>query len=407
MQYGAAFARTASAVGGGPTGHNSGSFWPIMNAELTSHIRALADTQSGPFYLYDRAKIEANCRPFLAIEYPHKSIHFATMANANSLFLKLIKDQGLGVFVNSPGHLSLARELGFAGQDIVYAASAMDQSLMRAAHDAGALLVLDSLGQLAQWRGLFSDAGVAIRCNIGELVEARLTRGGYFLGKQSRLGFTLDELRALQGAQDIIGLHAYIGTDILELDYFKSCYAALVQLARLFPRLELIDFGGGFGLPRDGSQTFPFAAYGAFVGDLMQALSGELGRPIRLVLEPGRVIGGEAGYFVCRVTDVKQRNGTQLVGVNGSSVQFPRPLFYPDDAHHPVSVLHRNGCADSAVRNTSIYGCSTYSRDFLCRDTPLSGVELGDLLVFEQAGSYCASAYTHFLGFPPAEELFL
>ncbi len=381
-----------------------------MDSRLIEQIRELAEQTTRPFYIYERERIVEHCRAFTSIPYANKAIHFASMANATREFLELVRDHGLKIFVNSPGHLTLAQELGFRGHDIVYTASAMDAEQLGEVHAAGALLNLDSPGQLALHRELYPGEPMGIRCNIGDLVDPRYTRAGYFLGSQSRLGLTVEEIEAETGAKDISGLHLYIGTDLLELDYFEACYTELARLTRLFPELWFVDLGGGFGLPKEQGGEFPFEQYASFVSALMERLTADLGRSIRLILEPGRIIGGEAGHFVCRVTDVKQRNGSQLVGVNGSSTQFPRPLFYPDDAHHPLTVLpsHRNGNGNGSPKlHSMVFGCSTYSRDYLSRDVELPEVQIGDLMIFAQAGSYCASAYTHFLGFPQPEEFFV
>ncbi|MBN2359767.1 MAG: hypothetical protein JXR83_09960 [Deltaproteobacteria bacterium] len=377
----------------------------LLSPRLVEQIRELAARCDGPFYVYDQAAIEQNCRDFLAIPYADKSIHFASMANSTRRFLEIVRGAGLQIFVNSPGHLALAREIGFAGQQIVYTSSAMDDGLLRLAHDAGAIVNLDSMGQLAAWRRLFGDEPVGIRCNIGELVEPRPTLAGYFLGKQSRLGLTVDEIESLAGQHGIAGLHVYVGTDILDLGYFRDCYQQLARLTKLFPALRFVDFGGGFGLPHNSDAPFPIEQYRDLVTELMTRLSNELGRSIRLLLEPGRIIGGAAGFFVCRVTDVKLRGDWQLIGLDASSTQFPRPLFYPADARHPVTLLD---AADRSVTlRSSLYGCSTYSRDFLARDLQLPATRIGDLVVLGQAGSYCATAFTHFLGFEPATEFFV
>jgi len=375
-----------------------------LDPHRVEQIRALATRCDGPFYVYQQALIEHSCREFLTLPYADKSIHFASMANANRRFLEIVRATGLRIFVNSPGHLALVREVGFAGHEIVYTASAMDDGQLRLAHDAGAIVNLDSLGQLAAWRRLFGAEPVGLRCNIGELVDPRPTRAGYFLGKHSRLGLTVDEIESLAQSEGIAGLHVYVGTDLLDLDYFRDCYVHLARLAKLFPKLWFIDFGGGFGLPHDHDAPFAFETYRPLVTELMTRLSAELGRSIRLILEPGRIIGGAAGYFVCRVTDVKLRGDQQLIGVNASSTQFPRPLFYPEEARHPVTLL---AGADHNVRRSSIYGCSTYSRDFLARDLPLPTARVGDLIVLGQAGSYCSAAHTLFLGFAPPTEYFI
>jgi diaminopimelate decarboxylase len=279
---------------------------------------------------------------------------------------------------------------------------------MRMVHQSGAHLNLDSINQLNIWKRLFGDAPVGIRCNIGQLVDAQATHAGYFIGKESRLGFSGDEIRSLQGDRGIRGLHIYVGTDIQNIDYFMACYRALGTLLPYFPNLEYLNFGGGFGIDESGRDAFPMTAYSRRVSQLMQELSQKAGRPLRLVLEPGRIIGGKAGHFVCRVTDVKERSDRTFIGVNASSVQFPRPLFYPDTARHPVAIIQEGRQLRSVSdQSTSIYGCSTYSRDFLLRDARLPEAQIGDLLILGNAGSYCTSAFTDFLGFSRPKEYFL
>ena len=139
----------------------------------------------------------------------------------------------------------------------------------------------------------------------------------------------------------------------------------------------------------------------------MEKVSVQKGKRIKMKLEPGRMIGGNAGYFVCRVTDIKNRTDKTLVGVNASTVQFSRPLLYPDEARHPISII-RNGklLNVSETQNTTVFGCSTYSRDIFAHDVQLPDLQINDIVVFENAGSYCASSYMQFLGFPKPEEYF-
>ncbi len=374
-----------------------------LSPEVTHQLTQISLTRDLPFYWYDSALITQQCRRFTALPYENKSVHFATMANAHPEFLRLTRAAGINVFVNSPGHMQIARYVGYSGREIVFTSSGMSDSLMMLAHQAGAVLNLDSTGQLRRFWKLFPDAPVGLRCNIGDRVTPQKTRSGFFLGKDSRLGLDLNELEALAGNPHIEGLHLYLGTDIMDLDYYRDCYEVMADLARLFPNLTYLDFGGGFGVEDSGGAVFPMEAYGQLVSGIMRELSARLGRSIRLLLEPGRIIGAEAGFLAVRVTDVKHRHGRQLVGVNASSAQFTRPLLYPDDAFHPVYRLNgRTG----ALLDTSVYGCSTYSRDFLAHDIRLPAVEEDEWLVFSLAGSYCASSFTRFLGFDQIEEIF-
>ncbi len=380
----------------------------FLNKQLKDKIREISNSGNDAFYLYDTKKIQQNCRELLNVPYAPKSVHFAMMANSTPQFLSIIKQEGLNIFVNSIMHLELAMQLGYEGGQIVFAASAMDEVTMRKVNDYGALVILDSIGQFEQWQSLFPNSSVGIRCNIGELVVPKKTLAGYFIGKDSRLGLTIDEIEKLKGNPHILGLHIYVGTNITDISYFLECYSQIVKLAEWFPDLRFLDFGGGFGLSEGSSKEFDMKTYGHNVLALMNQVSEKTGRQIKLILEPGRIIGGDAGYFICKVVDIKGRGSNQFIGVNASSVQFPRPLFYPDSAFHPVSILRNNESLNGEFKHVStIYGCSTYSRDFLAQNILLPQVSVGDLVVLGYAGSYCATAHTSFLGFPRVEEYFL
>jgi diaminopimelate decarboxylase len=356
-----------------------------------------------PFYYYSIDQIKRGCRYFLDIPYKNKTIHFALMANDNLQLLRIIKEAGIFVFVNSLEHLKLVKKLGFKNDEIIFTASAMTDVVMKTVWDIGALVNLDSISQIKKWHKITNTSAFGIRCNIGELVTPLKTRGGYYLGKHSRLGLSIDEIRSIAGDSNVEGLHIYVGTDIMEISYFLECYEALTEFVFLFPNLKYLDFGGGFGITSTGDTNFDFQNYSKMLTKLMENISTKIGRSIRLILEPGRILCGKAGSFVCRVVDIKKIDNKQYIGVDASSVQFPRPLFYPDDTFHPVHVY---GNTVTEKIKTVIYGCSTYSRDFLARDIYLSPLKEGDILIFKNAGAYCSALYTQFLGFPKPLEFF-
>lgn len=383
---------------------------PILPLHV-EHLVRKHGAEEGPWYLYDPARVRASCRRFRAVPHQPASIHFACMANPNPEFLAAVREEGVDVFVNSPAHLRSALALGFSGERVVFAASAMDEASMRLVAGCGVRVVLDSPGQVVQWKRACSGTPFAVRCNVasapGGLVEPRSTRGGFFIGRESRLGLATEELAQLRGDRLVNGLHVYVGTDLSDLDYFRRCYQALAGLADGFPGLAFLDLGGGFAVEDEEGRAFPIEALVALAADVVEGTERRLGRRLGLVLEPGRILGADAGWFVCRVTDVKVREGRQLVGVNASVAQFPRPLFYPETARHPVTLLPagpREGTA--AAVPSDVCGCSTYSRDFLAREVALPRARPGDLVVIGKAGAYCAALHTSFLGFPPAREVF-
>lgn len=376
---------------------------PVLDF-IQKHIEYEAE----PYYVYDTQKIRKQCRRFQNLSYPEKSVHFATMANIHPRFLQIVKEENIRVFVNSILHLEAVMQAGFKAEEIVFTSSGLAEKTMTKIANYGVRVNVDSPMQLAKWQQLFPGKRVGIRCNIGNSVCPFSTHAGYFIGENSRLGFTEDEIKDIADTSKISGLHLYAGTDIFDVDYLLECYSALIRLADYFPALDHLNMGGGFGVPENGGDAFDFAEYDRRLSELMHLASKKANRKLKLILEPGRIIGGEAGFFVCSVTDIKSRNDRRLIGVNASTVQFPRPLLYPDTARHPVTVL-RNGIPleGNEKVDSTIFGCSTYSRDVFRNQLLLPRVEPGDTIVFGNAGSYSAYAYLHFLGFPKPEEFFV
>lgn len=379
-----------------------------IDSIILNHINSNTEKEFEAYYIYDSQKIKEQCRIFKNISYKNKSIHFASMANINPHFIKIVKNEGVNIFVNTILHLNAAVEAGFSGQDIIFTSSALNVKTMKHLERLGVQLNIDSPNQLKQWMELFPEKAIGIRCNIGDKVKPYSTHAGFYIGGNSRLGFTTEEIRQIADKSKIKGLHLYAGTDITDIDYFINCYKILIEISDDFPELEYLNFGGGFGVSEEGGASFNFSEFDTQITRLMNHVSKEKGKSIKLILEPGRIIGGLSGYFVCYVTDIKIRGDKQLVGLNASTVQFSRPLLYPEKARHPIGII-RNGVQilSEKTKLTTIFGCSTYSRDIFTNNAELPELEIGDTIVFGNAGSYSASSYMQFLGFPKPEEFFV
>jgi diaminopimelate decarboxylase len=380
----------------------------IVATKILDYINSKCEGEFDAFYIYDTQKIRAHCKSFQNITYKNKAIHFASMANVNHQFLQIVKEEKLNVFVNSILHLQSVYKAGFRGNKIIFTSSALNKKTMKQAENYGVQLNLDSPNQLTQWFELFPNKPVGIRCNIGEKVPPFSSHAGSFIGKESRLGFTLQEIDEIGDKSKIKGLHLYAGTDIFDIDYFIACYKELIAVAENFDNLEYINFGGGFGVSENGNEQFDMAQYNTRVTELMNQVSLKKNKSLKLILEPGRIIGGEAGYFVCHVSDIKNRDKKQLIGVNASTVQFSRPLLYAEIANHPVMIIRDGVQLHLAEKKpTLVYGCSTYSRDIFANKTELPELKIGDVVVFGNAGSYCASSHMQFLGFQKPKEYFV
>lgn len=358
------------------------------------NLAAVVSSYDTPCYVYDEAVIERNVRRFSGLAYGTKSIYFASMANNNRHLLELVGQHGLGVFVNSPKHLRLALDCGFTPERIVYTSTGIRREDLAFVIEQGVSINLDSIGQLRLFGELNPGGRCGIRLNIDEH-----SRDNVFIGAQSRIGILESEFgEALRTAEEhrvtIIGTHVYLGTNIVSLDTMIQGIEQTLALSDAFEDLEYVDLGGGFPTAGDEETAFDYERYDRSITGLFTAYSRKRGRPIELVLEPGRSLFGDTAVFCTRVLDVKERPDRSLVCCDASATLLPRSMFY--DEFHRVRVIGKQG--SPLAKPVDVVGATTYSRDFLAKGVHLPAVAPGDVLVFDQAGSYCFSMITNFLG---------
>ncbi|WP_164913434.1 alanine racemase [Sphingomonas sp. UV9] len=368
---------------------------------LPKHVADIAQTiGEPPTYIYDLAVLRERLARVEQLVPCAKRIFFATMANDHPAFLGEVRRQGAGVFINSPRHLRLAINLGFAPADLIYAASYMSVTEMDECLQLGVHVVLDSLDQVAHFAARAPDGTRAgIRVNVGSALDGKALRDD----PDYRFGLLPAELgeavaTAAASGLRLVGVHSYFGTDIRDPDILLEGLRRLLAAGAALPDIEYVDGGGGFGIPDtlDGEE-FDLAAYGegaaAILGDAERAL----GRSLVLYLEPGRYVSAPCGWFFARAIGAKPRADRLMVGLSASAVQLPRLLLHPDTAQHPWHIVGRERDPPHA-QPVWLCGNSTYSRDFLARACRSPAPVEGDLVVFHNAGAYGRSMLTEFLG---------
>ncbi len=371
------------------------------------HILMAARQTDRAIYVYDLNILRERLDQLIALPIARKRIHFASMANDNLQILTAVAEAGHGVFVNSVGHLALAHKAGFPSNRIIFASSNMIESEMHACLAAGIHVVLDSASQVEAFDAIApTGTKVGVRVNVGSAIEAAT------LSEESsyRFGHTPAELlTSLRRARNlsIVGVHSYFGTDIMEPEVLLQGLKRLAELGPMLPDLEYIDGGGGFGIPDDFAEpSFDLGAYGRGANAIMASLQKRLGRPVTLVIEPGRWLTAPIGWFFTRVVDIKERTDRLFIGTTASVAQFPRLLFYPETARHPCEIIDADE-RPLASQPVWIAGNSTYSRDFLARGIRIAAPRVGDIIVFHHAGAYCRSMFTRFLGKEYPDEVVL
>jgi diaminopimelate decarboxylase len=355
---------------------------------------ALAERFGTPFYAYSAKTLRARCRA-LARSFPGASVRYAMKANANPAVLDLIRRQGLGVDTVSPWEVRLAREVGFRKRDIVYSGSMPSDDDLDAVHRAGVTVNLDALSSLQRYGKRFPGARVSLRLNLE-------IGGGHHphvitAGPDSKFGLSADDLpeaRAVCAAHglQIVGLHQHIGSGIFEAHLFLDALDALLALLPDFPALEFVDVGGGFGVPyRDDEKPVDLEAWGKAVTARFDAAVASYGRPLTLVLEPGRYVVCEAGVLVARVTTIKRTRDRVFVGTDSGMHHLIRPALY--QSWHPVTTWPRR---DTAPERCFVVGPICESGDVLAEDRMMPVPEEGDLVVVGNAGAYGFAMASHY-----------
>lgn len=302
---------------------------------------------------------------------------------------------GVGACVNSVPHLELALESGFSPEAIQYSSTGLNRADMERVARSGIRINVDSIGQLRQWASLGgTEAG--LRVNARSLSSDR---------PQDRIGMDLQDVgvaRALASelSVKVRGLHIYIGTNIQSHEGLVPAMSRLFTLAEQFPHLRYLNIGGGVGVnySHQGPE-FDLLAYGRAVADCRERLRQNTGVEALVILEPGRRLTASCAKLLARVTDVKVLGGRRYVAVDASVAIFPRPFHHPDSPHR---IWHLSaGMARGKHVETVVVGRTTFSGDILGPALLPEDLEVGDVLVFDDAGSYSQSMASRFLGQPP------
>jgi diaminopimelate decarboxylase len=373
---------------------NTPSFSPAGLVEESGELATLVSGLPGPTYIYDLAVLRdrvAELREAFS-GFPSR-LFFATMANDNPVILRQLSALGVGACVNSQLHLDLALEAKIPPTSIQFTATGLSRHVLEGIRDLNLTVNVDSLRQINIAAALgISRAG--LRINASSLDPAR---------PFDRMGTDISELgEALSHAAgcgvQIIGLHVYLGTNVGNPCELVPALQKLFCFALQVPDLEYLNIGGGIGVDYSHSGTaFDVFSYGEELRSLSFSLNSKVGREIEIVIEPGRGLAASCGRLVTHVTDRKALLGRNYLGVDASIAIFPRPFHHPETPHRIRSITKPE---PQETTNFIVAGCTTFSRDILAIAELPASTEVGDLLVFDEAGAYSQSMISRFLGQP-------
>lgn len=376
-------------------------------------VRQICEEVGTPVFVYSRGTLERHFRifrePFVSLDHV---ICYSTKACSNLAILRLFASMGGGADIVSGGELYRALKAGVAPSKIVYSGVGKKSSEMDEALAADILLFnleseaeLDLLDQRAQALGKTARVAVRVNPDVDPLTHPYISTGlkknkfGIDVGRSVEIYRKAKDLKGIEP----IGVDCHIGSQLTELAPILEAVDRLRELIGILRseglEIQYLDIGGGLGIPYHDETPPPPSAYGSAVVDQVANLN------VTLILEPGRVLVGNAGILVTEVLYQKVGQEKNFVIVDAAMNDLIRPSLYK--AHHSVWKVAR-GPEDDGIEGrvlSDLVGPICESGDFLAQSRDMGTVHSGDLLALMSAGAYGFSMSSNYNSRPRAAEV--
>jgi diaminopimelate decarboxylase len=386
-------------------------------------IGRIAEEHGTPFYLYHGEMIVERVRRVR--EAVGTEVAFSLKANPNLAVCQLIASQReAGAEVASSGELVVARAAGFEPEDIVFAGPAKtDEELKMAVEEDIFAVNVESLNEIDRLAAIAERGGGRIGVGL------RINPAAQLMGSQMRMGGTVGQFgidqtelaeavhRTLSHPQLILrGVHVYTATQVFDveplLEHCRNIFEIALEAASVAGHpLEMIDFGGGFGVPYfEKMAEFDLEAFGEGFRRLLASYRSDPRlEGCRFLFELGRYLVADAGLYVTRVVDVKRMRGKTFLVTDGGMnhhLTATGNMGQVFRKSYPILNLSRvNGVPDE--EGVAMAGPCCTPLDMFGTNLPLVEPAVGDLIGVFYSGAYGYSASNlGFLSHPtPAEVL--
>jgi diaminopimelate decarboxylase len=355
-------------------------------------LRTLAEKFGTPLYVYSSRTVVEHLEKIQKAFAPVKPlICYAMKANSNLAIVKMLVDRGAGLDIVSGGELFLASKASCPGNRIVYASVGKTDKEISEAIDKKILMFnVESIPELEKINEIAADkrtvVNVALRVNPN---VAASTHKYISTGKMTnKFGIDLDTAAKILAKASkfsniaIKGLHIHIGSQISQSTPFVKAIKKMVKfiaaMAKKNIKIEYLDIGGGLGIIYNKETPQTADEFASKVIPLLKN-SG-----LKLILEPGRFIVGNAGILVTKVVYVKKTPYKQFVIVNGAMNDLIRPALY--DAYHEILPIDK--IASRKKVTVDVVGPVCESGDFFAKNRDLAQANEGEYLAVMGAGAY-------------------
>ncbi len=372
-------------------------------------LARIASQVGTPAYIYSHATLTRHFRVFdeAFAGVPHL-ICFAMKANATLAVLRLFSDLGGGLDVVSGGELFRGLKAGVPPQRIVFAgvgksreeiAYALKSDILMFNVESGQELRL--ISEVAAGMGMRARVALRVNPDVDPKTHPYISTGL----KKSKFGIdigqALTEYEAAQAlpALEVVGIHQHIGSQITEIGPFVDSLEKTAALVRTLrergTHIRHLDVGGGLAITYKDEEPPPLAEFARALIGVIRDLD------VTLVLEPGRVLVGNAGILVTQVLYTKQSPAKNFVVVDAGMNDLIRPSLY--GAYHAIQPVRRTGGRPEVT--VDVVGPVCESGDFLAKDRALARCEPGELLAVMSAGAYGHVMSSNYNARPRAPEV--
>jgi diaminopimelate decarboxylase len=385
-------------------------------------VESLARRFGTPLYVYSLRTLTEHFRKLDQTLAPlDHLVCFAMKANSNLSVLRVLANLGGGFDIVSGGELQRVIAAGGNPHLCVFAGVGKTEAEIEFALRRGIYSFnVESEPELLRINRIAARlkkiAPVAGRVNPGvdAYTHAKITTGTY----ENKFGIALEQIEGVYARARKLknlrlrGLQMHIGSQVTQISPFEQAVRKVLPLLQRLKEkyaLEFFSLGGGLGIvyqPALASGTAAWWETAAAKNILTpQKYAGRLVpllRPLglKILIEPGRFIAGNAGILVTRVEYVKRTGQKNFVIVDAAMNDLIRPAFY--DAYHEIAPLRRRG---GATLKSDVVGPICESGDFFCKDRPLPKAGEGDYLAILSAGAYGFAQASNYNTRPQAAEI--
>ena len=390
----------------------------LMSGYTAAEIAAITGTL--PCYIYDRNALTERVSGLRSQMPAQLKLHYAIKANPMPAVVQHMSTLVDGLDVASHSEMLTALGTGLSANDISFAGPAKGERELKAAVAAGIIINVESpleLKRLYQCaEQLQTKARIAFRINPDFELKASAMK---MAGGPKQFGIDAEQLPAILSELDLNkvdfrGFHIFSGSQNLKpealTDVHKKTFELAAQLAEHTPvPVRHVNIGGGLGIPYfPGEQPLDPEPVSENLRQLLDKRPASL-KNCDFVMELGRYLVGEAGYYLCRITDKKVSRGQTYLMTNGglhhhlsNSGNFGQVIR----RNYPVVIANR--LEAKVTEQVEIVGPLCTPLDIVGAKLELPKAEVGDYVAVLQSGAYGASASPQaFLGHPQAREILL